>query len=208
MKRNKQNNYNTIASTSRTMFHTTTNYQPYLHQMVVTWTQDDQGKKVTTLQFNGKTIDINNLDTIINQLTNDNNNIEDKYLKTPRTMAPSPSPMAYPRRVVDFGDFDDEKSIDEEDAPVLMEADTDKASEQQMFANDLKQHWRVIMEAEHTMLITPTPNSRYADFPNKIDTQGLYHRPIYYYIKKGKKRSWRGYWINKDNKIADLVCKV
>ena len=190
------------------MFHTTTNYQPYLHQMVITWTQDDQGKKQTTVQFDGKTIDIDNL------IEN-----EDKNLKTPQTMvpspSPSPSPMAYPRRVVDF---DDEKSVDKEDAPVLMEADTNKTSVQQTFINDLKQHWTVSMETPDTMLITPTPNSLYADFPSKINTHDLYHRPIYHYMKKWEKKEkvwrdgcwrknevWRGYWINKESLIADVV---
>jgi hypothetical protein len=167
--------------------------------MVITWTQDDQGKKNTTVQFNGNNISFEQVASLFKNMNDNDNGIEDKNVNTPRTMAPSPSPMAYPRRVVDFGDFDDEKSIDE-NTP-----DENIASEQQTLANDFKKYWRVIMETPDTMLITPTPNSKYADFPNKIDTQGLYHRPIYYYIKKGKKRVWRGYWISKNSKVAGLV---
>lgn len=171
--------------------------------MVITWTQDDQGKKNTTIQFNGNNISFEQVTSLFKNM-NENEN-EDKNLKTPQTMAPSPSPMAYPRRVVDFGDFDDEKSLDEEDTPVLMEAHTNKASVQLAFIKDLKQHWKVVMETPDTMLITPTPKSQYADFPSKIITHDLYHRPFYYYIKKGKKQVWRGYWINKESLIADVV---
>ena len=73
-------------------------------------------------------------------------------------------------------------------------------------------NWIIVDENEKTMLVRPNSDSHYSIMPNKINTHGLYDRPIYYWCRnkchKKKNRDQKtcfGYWINKKSELAHII---
>jgi hypothetical protein len=78
------------------------------------------------------------------------------------------------------------------------------------FIDDATHNWHVVMTKQNfdnggrveSALIRPYQKSRYANRPSVIDTEGAYHRPIYYHIGDD------GYWVSGDSYLYQCVSKM
>ena len=75
------------------------------------------------------------------------------------------------------------------------------------FADDVTKNWNVVMTKQNfdndgcveSALIRPCKKSRYENRPSVIDTEGAYHRPIYYHSGDD------GYWVSGDSYLYQCV---
>lgn len=70
------------------------------------------------------------------------------------------------------------------------------------FADDVKKNWFVVKTFSKSALIRPSDSSVYKHRPRKIETEGVYYRPIYYV---GNTKD--GYFINKDSALFRMISK-
>lgn len=70
------------------------------------------------------------------------------------------------------------------------------------FADDVKKNWIVVKTFSKSALVRPCDTSVYKHRPKKIETEGVYYRPIYYV---GNTKD--GYFINKDSALFRMISK-
>ena len=92
-------------------------------------------------------------------------------------------------------------------AKVIRNAKPKSQADTITFVDDITKNWNVVMSKQdfdnggcvESALIRPCKKSRYANRPSVIDTEGAYHRPIYYHSGDD------GYWVSGDSYLYQCV---